>query len=116
MDPRMQSRYDAIVSVFREIDPDLSRSFKFEDILQFLTQKCDENGKTSFNRELCQEIFARMNNSLTSIVTVAEFVHFYVLIESKIGENIALRKDEIKRFTGSLAEAEKKLIETRGRE
>jgi len=57
-----------------------------------------------------------MNNSLTSIVTVAEFVHFYVLIESKIGENIDLRKKEIKRFTESLSEAEKKLIETRGRE
>ena len=116
MDPRMQARYDRIVGVFREIDPDMSRSFKFEDILDFLTRKWEANGKTSFNRELCQEIFARMNNSLTSIVTVAEFVHFYVLIESKIGENIDLRKKEIKRFTESLSEAEKKLIETRGRE
>ena len=46
MDPRMQARYDTIVNVFREIDPDLSRSFKFEDILQFLTTKWEANGKT----------------------------------------------------------------------
>ena len=77
----MQNRYDAIIDMFREIDPDLSRSFKFEDILNFVKRKLKENSQIAINIELCYEIFAGLNSNPKSLVTVAEFAHFYVLIE-----------------------------------
>ena len=100
-----EERYEQLLKEFSEIDKDNSSSLSFEEILNFLSSKQDEE----FDFILCQEVFARLDKNNDSIITREEFVESYVEIECLIMKRIKNLKKELVSSNRQLEENKEKL-------
>lgn len=100
-----EERYDQLLKEFSRIDKDKNNSLSFEEILNFLSEKQNEE----FDFILCQEIFARLDKNNDSVVTLEEFVESYVEVESLIIKKIRSLNKEIMSNTRQLMSNQEKL-------
>lgn len=85
----LQDRHDQLLSEFAELDQNKDQELTFDEVYSFLKKKSGG----SYDKELCSQLFSRMDKDQDSIVTIEEFIWSYVEAEN----NIKRRSTELKR-------------------
>lgn len=102
-----EDRADRLRREFDEIDADHDKYLSFEEVHSFLSRR---SGKP-FDKQLCQELFAKMDKNSDDAITVEEFIRSYVDAEEMIKGRIDDLKQQINESEAHLAESQKQLAE-----
>jgi len=101
----LQDRHERLLNEFAEIDANGDKQLSFQEVFSFLNKK--SSGK--YDKELCRELFAKMDKNQDSIVTTDEFLWCYVETENEVKKSIAEVKTAVSDSMKQIEENKKKL-------
>ena len=104
-----EDHHDYLLQEFSKISKNNSPSLSFSEILDFLSEKQGEE----FDIILCQELFARLDKTIDSTVTILEFIESYIEVESLIIKEINNSKNNLLTNNAELQKNLKKLEEAK---
>jgi C2 domain/EF-hand domain pair len=108
----MQDRYNQLLNEFKEIDKDSNEQIDFEELHQFLSKK----QKSSFDINLCRELFSQIDTDHDNIITIDEFLWSYVKSEDVLNSKIKDLKKFLHENLKKIEEYQKKLLEAKSKE
>lgn len=101
----IEERYEQLMKEFSEIDTDKNKELTFDEIMNFLTKKQNEE----FDFILCQELFARLDKNNDNAVTMEEFIGSWVEVEDLIIKQIKALKKDIQKNKNEVLDHQDKL-------
>ena len=108
----MQDRYKQLINEFEQIDKDGNKRLTYKEIHDFLSK---QQG-SSFDENLCKDIFARMDKNHDSIVSIDEFLWSFIEAENILKGNIRDIKKNLVDNYKKMEEFQKKLVQARASE
>ena len=106
-DSLSDERFDKLRREFDQIDSNRDAHLSYQEIHEFLSKR---SGR-AFDKNLCQELFAKMDKNEDDAITVDEFIRAYVEAEDMIKGRMEDLKEQIRQSTIHLNESKKQLQE-----